>query len=80
MDRIGPSGTNWTEFDLTELNETKIDLIGPNRNCLIYRENKLSSKNNKFLSYELWKQSYELEKQQIQTAPKLWLQCLPSPI
>ena len=32
-----------------------------------------------FLSYELWKQSYELRKQQIQTAPKFltfYLSCL----
>jgi len=28
------SGPNWT----------KVDLIGPNKNCLIFRENKLSSK------------------------------------
>ena len=32
--KIEKSGPNWTE----------VDLIGPNRNCLIFRENKLSSK------------------------------------
>ena len=37
MDRIEPSGQNWTE----------VNLIGPNINCLIFRENKLSSKNFK---------------------------------
>ena len=30
--------------DLIESNETEVDPIGPNRNCLIFRENKLSSK------------------------------------
>ena len=34
MDQNWPSGPNWNQ----------VDLIGPNRNCLIYRENKLSSK------------------------------------
>ena len=42
MDKIGPM---WTEWDQCGLSGTEIDLIGPNKNCLIFRENKLSSTN-----------------------------------
>ena len=38
------SGLNWTEVDLIGLNDTEVNLIGPNKNCLIFSENKLSSK------------------------------------
>ena len=41
MDRIEPSGQNWIE----------VNLIGPNINCLIFRENKLSLKNFKEKKY-----------------------------
>ena len=37
------SETNWIEVDLSGLNGAKVDLIGLNRDCLIFRENKLSS-------------------------------------
>ena len=42
VDKIGPM---WTEWDQCGLSGTEIDLIGPNKNCLIFRENKLSSTN-----------------------------------
>ena len=41
IDRIGPSGTNWTKIDLIRRNWTEVDQIRLNRNCLIFRENKL---------------------------------------
>ena len=38
-------GSKWTKVDLIELNGTEVDLIGPNSNCLIFREKNLSSTN-----------------------------------
>ena len=47
MDRRRPKLIEWTKVDLirhlpklTKL--TEVNLIGPKRNCLIFRENKLS--------------------------------------
>ena len=37
--------TKWTKLALIGLKWTKVDLIGPNSNCLIFRKNKLPSKN-----------------------------------
>ena len=35
VDRMGP---NWTEVDLIWLNKTEVNIIGPNSNCLIFKE------------------------------------------
>ena len=45
MDLRGPKLTKWTKVDLIGSNGTEVDLIGPNRNSLFFRENKLSSTN-----------------------------------
>ena len=45
MDLRGPKLTKWTKVDLIGSNGTEVELIGPNRNSLFFRENKLSSTN-----------------------------------
>ena len=54
MDLRGPKLTKWTVVDLIGSNGTEVDLIGPNRNSLFFRENKLSSTNFRKKKYTLY--------------------------
>ena len=45
VDQIRPNEMKVDWVDLIGSNATKVDIIGPNSNCLIFRENKLFSTN-----------------------------------